>query len=137
MDFYTKIPGLASIDSPIDYHSKIILLGSCFSENMGDKFDYYKFQTTQNPLGILFHPKAIEQLLYNSVCLKKYTEASIFFHNKQWHSYEAHSSLSHHNKDILLDRLNNAITSTHKSIKSATHIIITLGNCVGLSTYFE
>ena len=41
----------------IDYKSKVVLLGSCFAENIGGKFTYFKFQSLQNPFGILFHPK--------------------------------------------------------------------------------
>ncbi|MGY0406659.1 GSCFA domain-containing protein, partial [Pseudoalteromonas sp. SYSU M81241] len=54
MELQTKIP-LKSSDNPIDYHSKLVLLGSCFVENMGKKLDYFKFQQMQNPFGILFH----------------------------------------------------------------------------------
>ena len=49
----------------ISYNSKIVLLGSCFSENIGNKLDYFKFKTIRNPFGILFHPKAIEKLITN------------------------------------------------------------------------
>jgi len=56
----TKIPLQAQTFNPIDYNSKVLLLGSCFSEHIGDKFQYFKFQTLQNPFGILFHPLAIE-----------------------------------------------------------------------------
>ena len=66
MNFTTKIPILKS-NFPIDYSSQIVLFGSCFSDNIGDKFDYFKFQNLQNPFGILFQPKAIEILISNSI----------------------------------------------------------------------
>ena len=94
---------------------------------MGKKLEYFKFQNFLNPLGILFHSLAIENLLTNAINQKKYTEADIFFLNEQWHSYEAHSKLSNVSKDELLNNLNESIKSTHLQIKNSTHIIITLG----------
>ena len=58
MKLQTKIPLKKETQNLIDYQSNILLLGSCFSENIGDKLSYFKFQSTQNPFGILFHPKA-------------------------------------------------------------------------------
>ncbi|WP_324309615.1 GSCFA domain-containing protein, partial [Xanthomarina sp.] len=57
MNLQTKIPLIQQQHNQIDYHSKLLLIGSCFVENMGEKLDYFKFQTLQNPFGILFHPK--------------------------------------------------------------------------------
>ena len=111
----------------IDYKSKVVLLGSCFAENIGDKFAYYKFQTLQNPFGILFHPKAIETLITNAVDGKEYSEEAIFFNNEQWHCYDAHSKLSTKSKDDLLDTLNEGLKTTRAHLTEASHIIITLG----------
>ena len=62
MQFRTKIP-ISKFQNPITYNSKIISLGSCFAVNMSEKFDYFKFQNTTNPFGILFHPVAIEKMI--------------------------------------------------------------------------
>jgi lysophospholipase L1-like esterase len=111
----------------IDYNSNILLIGSCFSENIGEKLNYFKFQTKQNPLGILFHPRAIENLITNVINEKTYTEDDLVFQNERWHSFDAHSSLSSSDKNELLENLNLAITSTSNQLRSASHIIITLG----------
>lgn len=127
MNLHTKISIKKELSNPIDYHSKILLLGSCFSENIGNKFAYYKFQTIQNPLGILFHPKAIENLIRKAIHKKEFSENDFFFQNEQWHSFEAHSSVSTSNKNELLTNLNSAVEKTKEQLKAATHIIITLG----------
>ena len=49
MKLQTNISIKQQADNLIDYHSKILLLGSCFSENIGNKLSYYKFQSKQNP----------------------------------------------------------------------------------------
>ncbi len=126
MQFTTKIP-IQKSSFPIDYDSKILLLGSCFAENMGEKFDYFKFQTTINPFGIIFNSVSIEKLIRRSIEKRKFTENDIFFHNDLWHCFEVHSELSNSDKDAFLESLNDLIRSTNKHLSDSTHIIITLG----------
>ena len=126
MQFSTKIPISKSVHQ-IDYNSKILALGSCFAVNIGDKFDYFKFQNTTNPFGILFHPLAIEKLIAFAVSQKKFTQEDIFFHNERWHCFDVHSDLSNPNKDELLENLNAILKFTHQQITESTHFIITYG----------
>ena len=126
MQFTTKTP-IQKSSFPIDYDSKILLLGSCFAENMGEKFEYFKFQTIVNPFGIIFNPVSLEKLIRRSVEKRKFTENDIFFHNDLWHCFEVHSELSNSDKDAFLESLNDLIRSTNKHLSDSTHIIITLG----------
>ena len=104
-----------------------MLLGSCFSENIGRKLEYYKFQTFQNPFGILFHPLAIENLIQKALGQYEYTERDIFQLDDRWHCFDAHSELSSGSKEVLLQKLNYALAHTGKALKEASQIIITLG----------
>lgn len=126
MQFTTKVPVEKSI-KPITYESKIMALGSCFAENIGKKFDYFKFQNITNPFGIIFNPVSIEKLINRIVNKTEFTENDIFFHNEQWHCFEVHSELSNPNKESFLNTLNELIDSTNKQLHDSTHIIITLG----------
>ncbi len=126
MQFTTKIPVQKS-NFPIDYDSKVMLLGSCFAENMGKKFAYFKFQATTNPFGIIFNAVSLEKLIRRAVENRTFTENDIFFHNDLWHCYEVHSELSNSDKDAFLESLNDIIRSTNKQLNDSTHIIITLG----------
>ena len=127
MKLQTKIPLKRKTQNLIDYQSNILLLGSCFSENIGDKLSYFKFQSIQNPFGILFHPKAIENLITNTSNKKVYSSDDLIYQNEIWHSFDAHSSLSSASENELLNKLNVAISLTNKKIKEASHIVITLG----------
>jgi len=127
MRLQTTIPLRPQQHNQIDYDSSVLLLGSCFVENIGNKLDYFKFQNLQNPFGVLFQPLAIEKLITNTINKQKYTEDDIFFHNEQWHCYDAHSKLSHASKEGMLNDLNKRIKSTNQQINESTHIIVTLG----------
>ncbi len=127
MDLQTKLPLKQQSHNLIDYNSKLLLLGSCFSENIGNKLSYFKFQVNQNPFGILFHPKAIETLITNAINEKTYTETDIFELNERWHCFDVHSNLSDVDKEQILQNINSAIQITSKELLGASHIIITLG----------
>lgn len=111
----------------IDYSSEVLLFGSCFSENIGKKFDYYKFNSTTNPYGILFHPVAIEKAILECLENKIYNEEDLVYHNELWHSFNHHSDFSGLEKQEVLDKINSSIQKGHEQLKSASHIIITLG----------
>ena len=126
MQFTTKI-SVQKSSFPIDYDSKIMLLGSCFAENIGKKFSYFKYQATTNPFGIIFNAVSLEKLIRRVVENKKFTENDIFFYNELWYCYEVHSELSNPDKDLFLSHLNSILESTHRHIAALTHCIITLG----------
>ena len=87
MNFRTPI-NIPKSNHPIDYYSKVVTLGSCFSENISTKFEQYKFQYYNNPFGILFQPDAIENVLLRAVEMRLFTEADLFFENELWHCFE-------------------------------------------------
>lgn len=126
MQFRTKI-SIPKSDIPIDYNSKMVSLGSCFAVNIAEKLDYFKFQNTCNPFGILFHPLAIEKLIEFAVSGKQFTEEDVFFYNERWHSFDVHSDCSNSNKEELIANLNAIVQSTRQYVSEATHIIITYG----------
>jgi len=126
MNFTTKIP-IAKSNAPIDYSSRIVSLGSCFAENMGEKFDFFKFQNTTNPFGIIFNPVSIEKIIDRAINLNYFTEDDLFFYNDLWHCYEVHSDLSNDNKEDFLSNLNQILKETNQQLTDATHIIITYG----------
>ncbi|MFH4969467.1 GSCFA domain-containing protein [Gaetbulibacter sp. M240] len=130
MKLQTKIP-LKQASNLIDYDSRLVLLGSCFSENIGTIFSEFQFQTVQNPFGILFHPEAIERFIQRSLDDYHYDAKDVFFHNERWHCLDAHSRLSTPVKEVLIENLNSKSVSGKAAILEATHIILTLGTARG------
>lgn len=126
MQFTTKIP-ITPSEHAIEYASRIISLGSCFAENMGAQWDYFKFQHLTNPFGIIFNPVAIEKLIYRAVHKIEFTEKDIFFHNELWHCFEVHSALSQTDPKLLLESLNKKLHHFRVELLAASHMICTYG----------
>ncbi|WP_299124125.1 GSCFA domain-containing protein [uncultured Winogradskyella sp.] len=127
MKLQTQIPLTRQLHNQINYDSKLLLIGSCFSENIGEKFEYFKFQSIVNPFGILFHPLAIEKLITRSINKDYYSEQDLYFQNEQWCCFDAHSKLNSASKEELLSRLNTQIDEIHRQLANTSHIVITLG----------
>lgn len=130
IDFRTKIP-IQPQEPQINYDSRILLLGSCFVENIGNKLEYFKFRNVLNPFGILFHPAAIRSFLENVRSKKQFSEEDIFYHNETWHFFGAHSELNSSEKSEILTRLNAAVAETREFIQTTTHVVITPGTAWG------
>ena len=126
MKLQTQIP-LKPERNQINYDSKVLLLGSCFVANIGEKLEYYKFQNLQNPFGITFHPLAIEKFVTRAINETEFKETDIFFYMERWHCFEVHSTLSASDKAIFLNSLNEGLKQLREYLLSASHIVLTYG----------
>lgn len=128
--FRTQIKSIAH-GTQIDYDSRIVLFGSCFSEHIGSKLSYFKFKELTNPYGVLFNPVAVANALLDCVHQRTYTEEDLFCHNELWHSFAHHSDFSNPDKNSVLQQMNAVVASTYIAIREASHLIITLGTAWG------
>lgn len=126
MKFRTEIK-IQKAAHTIDHNSKLVLIGSCFSEHMQEKFEYFKFQHCANPYGILFHPLAIERALKECIEQKVYSQEDLDFKNSTWLSYQHHSKFSGRDSEQVLKQINDEILRAGKALRKASHFIITLG----------
>jgi len=124
--FRTTIKPVKQIPA-IDYDSKIILFGSCFTEHIGQKLSYFKFNSYCNPFGIIFNSSAINTAITQIINSKTYTKTDLIKHNETWHSFNHHSQFSTPQTEKTLAVINTSIKEAHAFIKTASHIIITLG----------
>ncbi len=126
MNFRTEID-IPKAKNVIDYNSKIILLGSCFSDNIGEQFLYYKFNTLSNPFGVIFNPISIEKLIFRSIQNTLFTKKDFVFYNDKWQSLDLHSTFSSISLEEAVSRANKALLQTKEYLKTASHCIITFG----------
>lgn len=127
MKLQTSLSLTPQTENQIDYNSKVFATGSCFVENIGRKLEYFQFQNSINPFGILFNPVSIENYIKRALTNTEYKENEIFEFQEQWKCFDAHSQLNAPSSTELLNNLNSALEEGRKCLKTATHIIITLG----------
>ncbi len=127
MDLMLNID-LKKLAPPVSYQNKIMLIGSCFTEHIGNALGDLKFSVLQNPNGILFGPDAVCKSLLSYIENKKYTKADLFQLNEVWNSWQHHSRFSTINADEAVSMLNESQQAAHEFLKQADWLIITLGS---------
>lgn len=122
----TKIP-IQTYNFNIDYKSKLMFIGSCFTENIGNKLKNAKFNVNINPFGILYNPISVKNSLNILMQEKLFNESDIFFFNERWNSYFHHSNFSYPNKNKTLNNINLHIKASSKYLKETDILFITFG----------
>lgn len=126
MDFRTLVE-LPTKQLEINHSHQILMLGSCFAENIGRKLVENKFHCDINPYGVLYNPYSLASSMCEVDCEKVYTEDDLFFWQGQWHSPMHHSSFSDESKEVCLRRINERIRQTFEELKTLGYVIITYG----------
>ncbi|MBK9464730.1 MAG: GSCFA domain-containing protein [Chitinophagaceae bacterium] len=127
MDMMLNID-LKKLVPPISYRDKIMLVGSCFTEHIGNALGDLKFSILQNPNGILFGPDAVCKSLLSYAENKKYTEADMFQLNEVWNSWQHHSRFSNLSSGEAIRIINESQQEAHDFLQQADWLIITLGS---------
>ena len=104
------------------------LMGSCFTENMGEKFRKHKFRVLENPNGILFNPVSVANAITSYIENRKIDTAQQFYLNEGWHSWNHHSRFSAPGKEEALEKINQSTHDANGFLKTADFIVITLGS---------
>ena len=124
MELLTKVQ-INPSETKIGYQDKILLLGSCFADNIGEKFGEHYFQATVNPFGTLYNPASIMKAI--TLSFKHDNKHYILQHNGLWHSMMHHGSFSHPDKNELLSRYNESLTIMRNALQEASTIVVTFG----------
>lgn len=106
----------------------IMLVGSCFTDHLGDKLQHHRFRTLQNPHGILFNPVSIASAVTSYIEEKQYTSQDIFFHQEWWTSWDHHTKFSHADPQALLEMINASQREAHHFLTDAKWLVLTLGS---------
>lgn len=106
--------------SKIGYNDKILLLGSCFADNIGEKFTEHYFQATINPYGTLYNPASIAWAVGGF-------RGEIVEWGGLWHSTMHHGCLSGAEKDIVEANCQAAEKLLQEAVREADVVVVTFG----------
>lgn len=126
MNFRTKIP-TPKYPFDINYNHKLMLLGSCFSDHIGQFFNNLNFTACSNPFGTLFNPISIANALEMSMNPASFGEQYIDFFNEKWISYAHHGRFSNAYKDDFLRHIQDELQQAHDALSQADFLFLTFG----------
>lgn len=127
MKFHYEFP-IKKMERPIDHQQSLLMMGSCFTENIGDLLRQYKFRVMENPNGILFNPVSVAEAIQLYIQPEMVQEADLFCLNEAWHSWKHHSRFSGITAATTVQQINAAVADAHAFLKKADCLMITLGS---------
>lgn len=122
-EFFPKI-----FSQKIKHTDRLMLLGSCFTDHIGQKLSQHKWRVMQNPNGIVFNPVSICKALQSYLQFKPATEMDLFEHSGMWGSWEHHTRFSAIAPEEALNRINSEREAASAFLKGADWLILTLGS---------
>jgi len=126
MNFRTELC-IPPAGQKINHNDIILLLGSCFSQNIGERLQKYKFKCISNPFGTVFNPVSISKLIQYACDKKTFGTDSLQNAQGVWVHPDFHSSFGDIEKDKVLQDINKTILTVHNLLVESTFLFITLG----------
>ena len=105
----------------IGYEDTVLMLGSCFSDEIGRQMAERKMQVTCNPFGTLYNPLSIA----NAIHMTELPE--LVEHDGLWHSMAHHGSFSRATKEEAEKAVAESIETMQRALEEATVVIVTFG----------
>ena len=111
----------------IDHSTPLLLLGSCFSDEVGTRLKQAGFNVLCNPFGTLYNPLSIALALRHAVEDCEIGSEWLVHADGLWHSWMHHSRFSHPEQDTCIARCNQSIHQTHQFLNQQPVLIVTFG----------
>ena len=114
----------------ISYQDKIMMLGSCFSDNIGGRLADYGFDVCVNPFGTLYNPASIASAVERLVSRTHFTDndcVEIGAGSQRICSFSHHTSFAGADSAEFLAKANAALDEAAEFFRECNKVIITLG----------
>jgi len=126
INFRTEV-GLPKVIRQLSYRRNAMMVGSCFTENIGNNLQKHYFPILTNPCGILYNPASIAECIGFLISQKKIEAGELFEANGLWNNFSFHSRFSHPEKETALALMNGSLSKAADHLKSASHLFLTFG----------
>lgn len=114
----------------ISHSDKVMLLGSCFSDNIGAKMQAAGFDVMANPFGTLYNPASIANAISRLDSRRPFSEADCVEMGAgagRICSYEHHTSFARRSAEEFLSAANGSLLEACDFWQDCRKVVITLG----------
>ena len=105
----------------IGYEDKILMLGSCFADEIAEQMAQRYLAVTRNPFGTLYNPLSIAHALQMTAA------PTLVEHDGLWHSMAHHCAFSRSIKEEAEKVVRGSIETMQRALEEATVVIVTFG----------
>lgn len=127
IEFRTPVAPLKGHETLISHDRAVVMLGSCFSDNVGHALQRDMLDCDVNPFGTLYNPASIAGGLLDLLYGRSYTLQDLFQHEGVWHSFAHHSAFSGTDPEEVLGRINRRLRECAESLSRASVLVVTFG----------
>ncbi len=111
----------------ISYSSKLMFIGSCFTEEIGNKLKDNLFDVDVNPFGVIYNPISVYNSLRILLEQRRFTESDLERRGSVWFSWYHHSRFSLPDKQQTLDLINSRIEQSSQFLRQSDFLFVTFG----------
>ena len=132
MQFFSPVDILKS-DIAINHSKGVVLIGSCFADNIGSCMKEAKFNVLANPFGTLYNPLSIKWVIEQSLESRTFCppDQELFQDGEgTWHSWMHHSDFSSQSAEELCLNINKAGDEMRRQLQTAGTLIVTFGTAI-------
>ncbi len=131
MKFRTELK-IKSSTLDLDPFGGLLFLGSCFSDNIGERFKSLGLPIVTNPFGVIFHPFPLLDLIETALQWGfEYDDSHLFEYEDRFYSLAHHGSYSGRQASELLQRMNGDLKILRDGLKQAKCLCLTFGTSWG------
>lgn len=129
MQWRTQIE-IAPLGVKIDHRSSIVMLGSCFTDEVGGRLIRQMFDVAVNPMGTLFNPASIADAITDALEDRRFSIDELMEVDGTWRTFRRHSRFALPGREATLQLLDDNLAGTRKLIADADVMIITFGSAM-------
>jgi hypothetical protein len=126
MNFQTLIK-IPVFPQQLSYKTPMLLMGSCFADNMGQIMQQRCFPVCVNPFGTVYNPLSIAQSLLRLQSVQLYTDDEIVQSGDLFTTFFHHSKFAQSDKQSFLATANAFLQKGAEALHQAEFIILSLG----------
>ena len=126
LQFSTPVE-IQTSDFHIGMQTRILTIGSCFSDEVGVRMTNSGLHVCSNPFGTLYNPLSVARALEALLDWHKMELDDLVLYDGLWHSWLHHGRFSHPEREVCLQQCQQAIDEGRSALLASDVIVITFG----------
>lgn len=126
MELQTRVKA-ADSGIGLAHSDRVLLLGSCFSDNMGRRMRERGFDLLENPFGTMYNPLSMAECLRRCEEGREIGEEELVLQDGLWHSWLHHGAFSNADKEECMRQCNQKLAAAHEFLSRPTTMVLTFG----------
>lgn len=111
----------------LNHRAPILMMGSCFTDNIGRLLERYLFPACINPFGVTYNPLSVKRGLEALMHKDAYGAEDLDRYNDLWFSFDHYTGFSAPDQAATLQNINHSFKEAKEALKQAGTLILTWG----------